>query len=105
MVEPATLCTSLNHSYMLLSNPSVRPSARELPRQEVSEPPVVQRALTGLAILFLLLFLVVPLAAVFGYALEKGVAGYGSALQDPATWSAIRLTLLTEPPPLRFPST
>ncbi|HTL31414.1 MAG TPA: sulfate ABC transporter permease subunit CysW [Tepidisphaeraceae bacterium] len=48
----------------------------------------------GLTVLFLALFLFVPLAAVFTEALRKGFGPYFKALQDPAAISAIQLTLL-----------
>src|SRR6476619_4944410 len=55
----------------------------------------VRWTLTGIALLFLLLFLVLPLAAVFTEALRKGVDAYLEALKEPDAWSAIRLTLIT----------
>jgi len=54
----------------------------------------VRRLLIGLALLFIALFLVLPLAAVFTEALSKGVDAFFAALQEPDAWSAIRLTLL-----------
>jgi sulfate transport system permease protein len=56
---------------------------------------VVRWLLILVALAFLSLFLLAPLAAVFVQALEKGVGTYVSALQDPDAWSAIRLTLTT----------
>jgi sulfate transport system permease protein len=50
--------------------------------------------LLSVTILFLGLFLFVPLAAVFTEALRKGFGPYFRALQEPAALSAIRLTLL-----------
>jgi len=49
--------------------------------------------LIGAALLFLGVFLVVPLVAVFTYAFQKGVGAYLAALAKPEAWSAIRLTL------------
>jgi sulfate transport system permease protein len=43
----------------------------------------------------MVLFLVLPLAAVFAEALRKGWGAYWEALQEPDAWAAIRLTLLT----------
>jgi len=60
-----------------------------------TEAPWVQWALTALALGFLLLFLLLPLAAVFTEALRKGLDAYWAALQEPDAWSAIRLTLIT----------
>ncbi len=59
-----------------------------------AERPVVRWALIGVAIVFLGLFLVIPLIAVFLQAFEKGIAAYFRALLDPDTQSAVRLTLL-----------
>ncbi|MDD5261578.1 MAG: sulfate ABC transporter permease subunit CysW [Methylacidiphilales bacterium] len=52
-----------------------------------------RRILIGAALIFMLLFLVVPLVAVFTEALRKGLDAYFQAFQDPAAQSAIRLTL------------
>ena len=55
----------------------------------------VQWLLIGVALVFLLLFLVLPLAAVFTEALRKGLDAYLAGLREPDAWSAIRLTLIT----------
>ncbi|SFD52010.1 sulfate ABC transporter permease subunit CysW [Paracidovorax konjaci] len=55
----------------------------------------VRWLLIGTALAFLLLFLVLPLAAVFTEALSKGFGAYLNALREPDAWSAIRLTLIT----------
>ena len=47
------------------------------------------------ALLFMLLFLVLPLAAVFAEALRKGFGAYLEGLREPDAWSAIKLTLIT----------
>jgi sulfate/thiosulfate transport system permease protein len=60
-----------------------------------SEPTYVRWLLTGIALTFLGLFLVVPLVVVFAQALEKGIAAYGHSVNEPDAWAAIRLTLLT----------
>ncbi len=59
-----------------------------------AEPWVVRWLLIGLALGFLGLFLMVPLAAVFTEALRKGVQTYFAALREPDAVSAIKLTLL-----------
>ncbi|HJV64189.1 MAG TPA: sulfate ABC transporter permease subunit CysW [Geomonas sp.] len=61
----------------------------------VSEPAAVRIVLILVALGFLALFLVLPLAAVFSEALDKGWQAYLEALREPDTISAIRLTLLT----------
>ncbi|RZL93091.1 MAG: sulfate ABC transporter permease subunit CysW [Variovorax sp.] len=55
----------------------------------------VRWTLIGAALLFMLLFLVLPLAAVAAEALRKGVGAYLEALKEPDAWSAIELTLIT----------
>ena len=55
----------------------------------------IRHSLIGLALVFMVLFLVLPLAAVFTEALRKGLDAYFEALQEPDAWSAIRLTLIT----------
>lgn len=59
-----------------------------------TEPAFVRRALIGTALLFLGLFLFIPLIAVFSYALEKGAAVYLDAVREPVALAAVRLTLL-----------
>jgi sulfate transport system permease protein len=59
-----------------------------------SEPAWVRRTLIAAALLFLGLFLFVPLAAVFAQALAKGFGPYFAAFKDENTISAIKLTLL-----------
>lgn len=59
-----------------------------------SEPTIVRWILIGTAVLFLGIFLVLPLAVVFIAAFEKGVAAYLRTFRDPDTLAAIRLTLL-----------
>ena len=61
----------------------------------ITEPTWVRWLLTGAALGFLALFLVMPLVAVFAEALRDGWQGYASALKDSDTLAAIRLTLLT----------
>ena len=54
----------------------------------------VRYTLLGIALVFLFLFLVLPLAAVFAEAFRKGAGAYFEALQEPDAWDAIKLTLL-----------
>jgi sulfate transport system permease protein len=60
-----------------------------------TEAPWVRRTLIGVALVFMFLFLVLPLAAVFTEALRKGLGAYLEALKDPDAWAAIRLTFIT----------
>jgi sulfate transport system permease protein len=63
--------------------------------QATTEPTVVRWLLVGVALVYLALFLIVPLAAVFTQALSKGIAVYLAAITEPNAAAAIRLTLLT----------
>ena len=56
---------------------------------------LVRISLIALALAFLALVVLLPLAAVFAQALEKGLGAYLRALRQPETMAAIRLTLLT----------
>ena len=64
-------------------------------RAATSEGAAVRVALTLIALIYLGLFLVLPLAAVFVQALEKGFGPYFAALAEPDAVSAIKLTLIT----------
>jgi sulfate transport system permease protein len=59
-----------------------------------TEPRWVRVTLVTVALLFLSLFLFVPLAAVFIEAFKKGVGVYLAAITDPDAASAIKLTLI-----------
>jgi sulfate transport system permease protein len=50
--------------------------------------------LIAFALLFLAVFLVMPLLAVFVQALSKGLIVYAAAIADPMAWAAVKLTLL-----------
>jgi len=55
---------------------------------------MARRFLIGCALLFMALFLLIPLLTVFAEALAKGVAVYFAAITEPSALSAIELTLL-----------
>ncbi|HVC43608.1 MAG TPA: sulfate ABC transporter permease subunit CysW [Candidatus Binataceae bacterium] len=61
----------------------------------IADPPWVRALIIGAALIFLALFLVIPLAAVFVAAFAQGVGVYLAAVTNPEARSAIRLTLLT----------
>ena len=61
----------------------------------LNEPRPLQWLLIGMALLFLLIMLVIPLAAVFYEALKNGWELYLAALTEPEARSAIKLTLFT----------
>jgi len=58
------------------------------------ESPAIRIVLIGVAGAFLVLFLFLPLVAVFAKAFEKGAAAYVAAIVDPTAMAAIRLTLI-----------
>jgi sulfate transport system permease protein len=60
-----------------------------------TEPNWVRYTLIAVALSFMFLFLVLPLAAVFTEALRKGADAYWEALKEPDAWSSIQLTLIT----------
>jgi sulfate transport system permease protein len=64
-------------------------------RRAGKDSPVVRVTLIALSLIFLSLFLFLPLIAVFVEALRDGVAAYFTAVTAPDTLAAIRLTLLT----------
>lgn len=71
------------------------PRAKAKPRVDVRDDPAWLRwTVIGVAVLFLSLFIVLPLVIVFTEAFSRGVAAYLAALRDPDTLSAIWLTLL-----------
>ncbi|MGB6756924.1 MAG: sulfate ABC transporter permease subunit CysW [Xanthobacteraceae bacterium] len=78
---------------------SARSAARApaTPRRRIDareDAPWVRVVVVAIAVGFMSLFIVLPLACVLTEALAKGVAAYFAALTDPDTLAAIRLTLL-----------
>jgi sulfate transport system permease protein len=67
--------------------PAPRPAHRD-------ESRAIRIVLIGIAGAFLVLFLFLPLVAVFAKAFEKGAAAYVAAIVDPTALAAIRLTLI-----------
>jgi sulfate/thiosulfate transport system permease protein len=64
-------------------------------RRAGRDSPWVRAILIALSLIFLSLFLFLPLIAVFVEALRDGIGAYFTAITAPDTLSAIRLTLLT----------
>jgi sulfate/thiosulfate transport system permease protein len=58
-----------------------------------TEPGPIRFVIIAIAVVFLTVFVVLPLVVVFAQAFSKGIAAYFSALSDPEALSAIRLTL------------
>ena len=59
-----------------------------------TEPRAVRIALISAAVLFLTVFVVLPLVMVFAQAFSRGMIAYLAALSEPEALAAIRLTLL-----------
>jgi sulfate/thiosulfate transport system permease protein len=73
--------------------------ARAVPSRRTTRPAIaesrgVRFALTAIALIFLAMFLFLPLASVFAEALRKGLSAYLASFDDPAGMAAIQLTLL-----------
>lgn len=60
-----------------------------------TEPPVIRIILITIAVMYLALFIVLPLGTVLTTGLNKGIGVYLSSLNEPNTLAALRLTLLT----------
>jgi sulfate transport system permease protein len=58
-----------------------------------TEPRLIRVVIIAIAVSFLTVFVVLPLAVVFAQAFSKGIGAYFTALTDPEALSAIRLTL------------
>jgi len=70
------------------------PAKPDTPRSAVTEGRAVRWSLIAVAIVFLALFLVLPLATVFVQALSKGWETYIATFREPDALSAVRLTLI-----------
>jgi len=68
--------------------------ARRASGSATTDPLWARLALTALALAFVALFLVLPLAAVFTEALRRGLGAYFAALAEPDAFAALRLTIL-----------
>jgi sulfate transport system permease protein len=87
MSTATSLLTTQTSQYSNYQNKVARSRA-------TSEPLWVRWALITTVLIFLTLFLIVPLAAVFTEALRKGFDTYITALVDPDALSSIKLTLI-----------
>ena len=74
-----------------LAAPSAAPAGAA---RATRDPVWLRSTLLGVALLFLGLFLAVPLAAVFTEALRRGLGAYLAAFRDPDALAAIKLTFL-----------
>lgn len=79
----------------IVSSLTANPSAPPRGPRATQEPAWIRWTLTGVALLFLAFFLVLPLAAVFAEAFRRGVGAYFASFSDPDALASIKLTLLT----------
>jgi len=77
-----------------VSSPAVILPPRARKTAATGEPALIKWLLIGLSVAFMVLFLIVPLVAVFVEAFRKGADVYFAALVEPDAISAIKLTLL-----------
>ena len=63
-------------------------------KRATTDPRWVRWSLTLAAVLFITLFLFVPLAAIFTEALRRGVGEYFNALREPDAMASMKLTLI-----------
>ncbi len=75
--------------------PGTHPGAAGTVRAALGDPPLIRWLLVGISLLFLGIFVALPITTVFIEALRKGIGGYTAAISDPETRAAIRLTVLT----------
>ncbi len=69
-------------------------AGRAKSQRGADESPLAKWTLVSIAMVFCLVFLLLPLVNVFVQAFGKGWGMYWAALRNPEAWAAIRLTLL-----------
>jgi sulfate transport system permease protein len=77
-----------------ISLPGSVPASRRIAKAATGESAMVRWTLIGVALLFLAVFIFLPLGIVFSQALAKGMGAYWDSLRQPDALAAIRLTLL-----------
>ncbi len=79
-----------------MTDAAIAPLLVSSPRSQpvTTEQPLVRYALIGVALVFLVTFLFLPLASVFVEALRAGLGTYFASIAEPDAVSAIKLTLL-----------
>jgi sulfate transport system permease protein len=85
----ADLATAANR------HPARRKARRARVPLPLTESPVARAALIAVALAFLVLFLILPLAVVFTEAFRRGIRAYAAAIAEPEAIVAIRLTVIT----------
>jgi sulfate transport system permease protein len=77
-----------------LTLPGQVPTSRRVAKAATGESGVVRWILIGIALIFLGVFIFLPLGIVFSQAFAKGIGTYWDSLRQPDALAAIRLTLL-----------
>ena len=79
-----------------MTDAAIAPLLVSAPRSQAvtTEQPLVRYVLIGVAVVFLVVFLFLPLASVFVEALRSGLGTYFASITEPDAVSAIELTLL-----------
>jgi sulfate/thiosulfate transport system permease protein len=79
-----------------MTDAAVAPLLVSTPQSQAvtTEQPLVRYVLIGVAVVFLVVFLFLPLASVFVEALRSGLGTYFASITEPDAVSAIELTLL-----------
>lgn len=79
-----------------LSSPDARARAHAAAARDNlrTEPRAVRAIIISLAVLFLSVFVVLPLVVVFAQAFSRGILAYFAALAEPEAMAAIKLTLI-----------
>lgn len=79
-----------------LTSPDARARAHAAAARDSlrTEPRAVRAIIIALAVLFLSVFVVLPLVVVFAQAFSRGVLAYVAALAEPEAMAAIKLTLI-----------
>src|SRR5689334_483250 len=86
--------TDLNVASPPSQREKVRPHTVASKRDLRTEPRPIRFLIVALALLFLTVFVVLPLVVVFASAFSRGISAYFAALSEPEALSAIQLTLL-----------
>jgi len=71
-----------------------RAAGEKKSQRGTEESPFVKWTLIAIALVFCLVFLLLPLVNVFAQAFAKGLVYYWNSLTEPDSWAAIRLTLI-----------
>jgi sulfate transport system permease protein len=85
----------MNSAATTLPIPIQAPGRRAQAPAATLEPAWVRGLLVGVALVFLTIFLFIPLVSVFAEAFRKGWDAYLAAIVEPDAVSAIKLTLIT----------